>query len=81
MECGHSWRAGMLEGWRLHHDPNLRKEQLIENVDSDVDIAESSLSPHEIQDIEGNESRDIWKKTAFMYCKQVKYLLLIYLFN
>lgn len=23
LHCGHPWRAALLEGWRLHHDPNL----------------------------------------------------------
>lgn len=76
MECGHSWRAGMLEGWRLHHDPNLKKDLSIEDADSDMEIgddaSENIQETNEIQEIEGNESRDIWKKIAFMYCKQVK---------
>lgn len=26
--CGHSWRAALLEGWRLYHNPNIKEKDL-----------------------------------------------------
>ncbi|XP_053669836.1 nuclear pore complex protein Nup107 [Anopheles nili] len=47
--CGQAWKAAVLEGWRLHHDPNYHGENatLIRNP------------------IEGNPRRDLWKKFAW----------------
>lgn len=54
--CGQPWKAALLEGWRLYHDPN------IENVEmKDMKIP-----------IEGNPHRDLWKKCAWMMSENVK---------
>lgn len=53
--CGHPWQAAVLEGWRLHHDPNF--ETIIETVAAD---ATTTKTP-----IEGNPRRDLWKKLAW----------------
>lgn len=58
LHCGHAWRAALLEGWRLHHDPNANNN---ENIDKSVR-----------HPIEGNENRDLWKNMAWEYCKQVR---------
>jgi nuclear pore complex protein Nup107 len=54
--CGQPWRAALLEGWRLHHDPNL---EAIETRDV--------KNP-----IEGNVHRDLWKKCAWMMSESPK---------
>uniref|UniRef100_A0A182PSM0 Nuclear pore complex protein n=1 Tax=Anopheles epiroticus TaxID=199890 RepID=A0A182PSM0_9DIPT len=46
---GQAWKAAMLEGWRLHHDPNYDKENVTLSRDP----------------IEGNPRRDLWKKFAW----------------
>ncbi|XP_037947688.1 nuclear pore complex protein Nup107 [Teleopsis dalmanni] len=48
--CGQTWRAAILEGWRLHDDPNY------ENV-----LSNKSLKVP----VEGNPRRDLWKKCAW----------------
>lgn len=57
LHCGHAWRAALLEGWRLHHDPNANNTD--ENRDKSIRYP-----------IEGNENRDLWKNMAWEYCKQ-----------
>ncbi|XP_055625149.1 nuclear pore complex protein Nup107 [Toxorhynchites rutilus septentrionalis] len=54
--CGQPWRAAILEGWRLHHDPNY------EPIAS---TSGSALAPNMKQSIEGNPRRDLWKKFAW----------------
>lgn len=49
--CGQPWRAALLEGWRLYHDPN---------VDTPGGKNDTKLP------IEGNPRRDLWKKCAWM---------------
>lgn len=61
LHCGHAWRATLLEGWRLHHDPNANHTE---------DADKSVRYP-----IEGNENRDLWKMMAWEYCKQVGVIL------
>ncbi|XP_039951092.1 nuclear pore complex protein Nup107 [Bactrocera neohumeralis] len=53
---GQTWRAAILEGWRLHEDPNY----------------ETQFNTREKQPIEGNPRRDIWKKCAWLMadCKK-----------
>ncbi|XP_058460940.1 nuclear pore complex protein Nup107 [Malaya genurostris] len=54
--CGQPWRAAILEGWRLHHDPNYEP------------TAAASGGPLALgmkQSIEGNPRRDLWKKLAW----------------
>nr|XP_040225902.2 nuclear pore complex protein Nup107 [Anopheles coluzzii] len=46
---GQAWKAALLEGWRLHHDPNYDREN--------VSLAR--------EPIEGNPRRDLWKKFAW----------------
>lgn len=52
---GQPWRAAILEGWRLHHDPNY------EPIDA------SDLK----QPIEGNPRRDLWKRCAWQMADNV----------
>lgn len=52
---GQTWRAAVLEGWRLHHDPNY------EPIDA------SALK----QPIEGNPRRDLWKRCAWQMADNV----------
>uniref|UniRef100_A0A1B0CRS0 Nuclear pore complex protein n=1 Tax=Lutzomyia longipalpis TaxID=7200 RepID=A0A1B0CRS0_LUTLO len=47
--CGQPWQAAILEGWRLHHDPNY----------------EVLGGATEKAQIEGNPRRDAWKKFAW----------------
>lgn len=54
-QYGQSWRAAILEGWRLHHDPNY------EGSDS------SGLK----RPIEGNPRRDLWKRCAWQMADNV----------
>lgn len=46
---GQPWRAAILEGWRLHHDPNY----------------EPTTGSDFKQPIEGNPRRDLWKRCAW----------------
>lgn len=55
--CGQGWRAALLEGWRLYHDPNANH-----NEDTDKTIRHP---------IEGNYNRDLWKQVAWKYCLRV----------
>ncbi|XP_055586124.1 nuclear pore complex protein Nup107 isoform X2 [Uranotaenia lowii] len=54
--CGQSWRAAILEGWRLHHDPNYEPT---------VGTSGSALTSNIKQAIEGNPRRDLWKKLSW----------------
>lgn len=56
--CGQTWRAAILEGWRLHEDPNYEPAQ---------------MNTREKQPIEGNPRRDIWKKCAWMMADSKKF--------
>ncbi|XP_053693286.1 nuclear pore complex protein Nup107 [Sabethes cyaneus] len=55
--CGQPWRAAILEGWRLHHDPNYEPW----TGGSGSGAMASGLK----QTIEGNPRRDLWKKIAW----------------
>ncbi|XP_011195032.1 nuclear pore complex protein Nup107 [Zeugodacus cucurbitae] len=54
---GQTWRAAILEGWRLHEDPNY----------------ETQLNNREKLPIEGNPRRDIWKKCAWLMADSKKF--------
>ncbi|XP_030557172.1 nuclear pore complex protein Nup107 [Drosophila novamexicana] len=56
---GQTWRAAILEGWRLHEDPNFEQH-----------VAGQS---HEKLPIEGNPRRDIWKRCAWLLADSKKY--------
>ncbi|KAM7351759.1 nuclear pore complex protein Nup107 [Cochliomyia hominivorax] len=56
--CGQTWRAAILEGWRLHEDPNYDAVQ---------------VNNREKLPIEGNPRRDIWKKCAWMMADSKKF--------
>ncbi|KAG8179404.1 hypothetical protein JTE90_026304 [Oedothorax gibbosus] len=47
---GEAWLAAALEGWRLHHDPNYEAEV---------------TAGQELQTIEGNKYRDLWKAACW----------------
>ncbi|XP_063702515.1 nuclear pore complex protein Nup107 [Culicoides brevitarsis] len=53
---GQPWRAAILEGWRLHHDPNYEPQDA------------SGLK----QPIEGNPRRDLWKRCAWQMADNVQ---------
>ncbi|KAF5305221.1 hypothetical protein FQR65_LT07760 [Abscondita terminalis] len=59
---GHSWRAALLEGWRLYHD----------FTDTDnVMMMDEDVEPGEVRQYrvpEGNAIRDVWKAAAYRYC-------------
>ncbi|CAD6999399.1 nuclear pore complex protein Nup107 [Ceratitis capitata] len=54
---GQTWRAAILEGWRLHEDPNY----------------ETQVNAREKLPIEGNPRRDIWKKCAWLMADSKKF--------
>ncbi|XP_036329196.1 nuclear pore complex protein Nup107 [Rhagoletis pomonella] len=54
---GQTWRAAILEGWRLHEDPNYY----------------SNPNAREKMPIEGNPRRDIWKKCAWLMADSKKF--------
>ncbi|XP_023174045.1 nuclear pore complex protein Nup107 [Drosophila hydei] len=56
---GQTWRAAILEGWRLHEDPNY--EQHLPG------------QTNEKLPIEGNPRRDIWKRCAWLLADSKKY--------
>ncbi|XP_075153199.1 nuclear pore complex protein Nup107 [Haematobia irritans] len=56
--CGQTWRAAILEGWRLHEDPNYEPNY---------------GNNREKMPIEGNPRRDIWKKCAWMMADSKKF--------
>lgn len=55
---GQSWRAAILEGWRLHEDPNY-----------EINYANNKAK----FPIEGNPRRDLWKKCAWMMADSKKF--------
>jgi hypothetical protein len=54
-KCGLAWQAAALEGWRLYHDPNYDGY----GADGDVQL------------VEGNPYRDVWRKTCWGIAEQV----------
>ena len=70
IDCGHAWRAALLEGWRLHHDPNIesifQKRISGQSEGEDVDIASGTD-----EGVTGNPNRDLWKTMALRYCEKV----------
>ncbi|KAJ1525276.1 hypothetical protein ONE63_010099 [Megalurothrips usitatus] len=57
--CGQPWRAAVLEGWRLLHDPNYESAPTAGNVLAKMPI-------------EGNPNRDIWKICAWRMSEDYK---------
>ncbi|EDV32407.1 uncharacterized protein Dana_GF14071 [Drosophila ananassae] len=55
---GQTWRAAILEGWRLHEDPNF--EQGNPKMDEKMPI-------------EGNPRRDVWKRCAWLLADSKNY--------
>ncbi|EDW03574.1 nuclear pore complex protein Nup107 [Drosophila grimshawi] len=56
---GQTWRAAILEGWRLHEDPNCARHV--------------GGQANEKLPIEGNPRRDIWKRCAWLLANSTKY--------
>lgn len=54
--CGQPWKAAILEGWRLHHDPNYEHAAATSGKALTVGVKQA---------IEGNPRRDLWKKFAW----------------
>lgn len=52
---GHFWLIAALDGWILHHDPNM-DEGFNDNED--------------FQEMEGNPNRDVWKLSCWMFCQR-----------
>ncbi|KAB0794317.1 hypothetical protein PPYR_11156 [Photinus pyralis] len=68
ISSGHAWRAALLEGWRLYHNPNTVPQ--VEDVEMyDADRDEMGLDSA-LQPTEGNETRDIWKVISQAYCEK-----------
>nr|SVE84105.1 EOG090X01MR [Daphnia pulex] len=55
--AGQPFRAAILEGWKLFHDPNMK---------SRTDVANTKESPS------GNPYRDIWKTMTWKECENVQ---------
>lgn len=74
VQCGHPWRAALLEGWRLFHDPNVEYENNFPQSDPNASQESSrivALAEQKYEEVEGNVYRDDWKLMAFNYCQQV----------
>lgn len=56
IHAGQSWRAALLEGWRLYHDPNYSEKT-------------NNQIHREPLPVEGNPNRDIWKLCAWRLCE------------
>ncbi|EDW77928.1 uncharacterized protein Dwil_GK24746 [Drosophila willistoni] len=57
---GQIWRAAILEGWRLHEDPNYQEDS------TGLMGGKSTNLIHDKIAIEGNPRRDVWKKCAWL---------------
>lgn len=55
---GQTWRAAILEGWRLHEDPNFEQ---------------STSVVREKLPVIGNPRRDVWKRCAWLLADSKKY--------
>ncbi|XP_050395962.1 nuclear pore complex protein Nup107 [Patella vulgata] len=55
--CGQSWRAATLEGWRPFHDSNYQK------------LGEGG----QVESVQGNQYRDIWKLVCWRMSKEGKF--------
>ncbi|XP_044748936.1 nuclear pore complex protein Nup107 [Coccinella septempunctata] len=74
MSSGHAWRAALLEGWKLYHNPNIKNDEQIDSdhiMDYDQGMnTNDDLKDGEYYETEGNPSRDVWKLMAIQYCKK-----------
>ncbi|KRT85638.1 hypothetical protein AMK59_1849, partial [Oryctes borbonicus] len=68
VQCGHAWKAALLDGWKLHHDPT----KIPASQDIDEESNEMVIDNVDTQKMEGNENRDLWKRMAFKYCEQIQ---------
>lgn len=75
--CGQTWRAAILEGWRLYEDPNYGPQSATRTNNLEETIFNSPKNPttnsDQKQPIEGNPRRDIWKKCAWMMADSKKF--------
>lgn len=62
---GYYWLSSALEGWLLAHDPNYKTKS---DVDFDNIVTEPT-SVAELEPIEGNPNRDLWKFAAWSSSK------------
>lgn len=75
--CGHSWKAALLEGWRLFHNPDIEEDYHAESDDkegfniSDVEKSAEVVMNEMDEEPEGNVDRNMWKLIALEYCQQV----------
>lgn len=56
IKCGQAWRAATMEGWKLYHNSNTRSEGPVNG---------------NIEAVEGNCNRDIWKNCCWGLSEQV----------
>lgn len=75
--CGHSWKAAILEGWRLYHNADIEEDYHAEDTDkegfnvSDLEKSSEFLVDEMNEQPEGNVDRNLWKIIALEYCQQV----------
>lgn len=73
--CGQTWRAAILEGWRLYEDPNYEQTTATHNMTTAGNVGNRQQNPSNGQKlpIEGNARRDIWKKCSWMMADSKKF--------
>ena len=69
-----------MDGWKLYHDPNLGKGNPIPNYILSVVKCSCCLlgSGDEIEPIEGNFGRDLWKNSCWEMANCVCKLMFVY---
>ncbi|KAK9501224.1 hypothetical protein O3M35_011978 [Rhynocoris fuscipes] len=68
IHCGQEWRAALLEGWRLFHDPNYSTDTIHSTI-GELNSKRKCRTKREILPVEGNPNRDIWKICAWDMCE------------
>ena len=58
IKCGQAWRAATMEGWKLYHNPNSNSQE---------------SSNGNIEPVEGNPNRDVWKNCCWNLSEQECY--------
>lgn len=77
LHCGQAWRAATLDGWKLYHDPNLNKGILFPSSDLTSSFSLLSIDiGEELEAVEGNLGRSLWKLSCWKLSSCVSTLLL-----
>ena len=63
----------MLEGWKLHHDPNMDMRKSWINLYLLINLSFLSEYSDELGQVEGNDFRDIWKTSCWKMLDEVNY--------